>query len=150
MATLLALLTLSLTLLSPPFTTAHGTHTDQAPLTDPWATRHMASEHHISNFDAASFFLLHDFNSDGVWDPSEIKRTYGLEDETAKDVGAEKREEVVRRVLEVWDADGDGFVDRDEWTAGVGKGLELEDFGVSFAGRACGWEWGWVWGCARC
>ena len=34
----------------------------------------MAEEHHIDNFDPASFFSMHDFNSDGVWTPEEVQR----------------------------------------------------------------------------
>jgi hypothetical protein len=41
----------------------------------------MAKEHHIDNFDPASFFSMHDFNSDGVWAPDEVRRFYGLNDE---------------------------------------------------------------------
>lgn len=88
-------------------------------------------EHHIQNFDPASFFTLHDFDGSGSWTPDEIRRTYGLEDESSKDVPSSKKESIVTEVLQVWDADGDGRISRDEWMKGwVGQGKRLKDFGT--------------------
>ena len=64
---------------------AHGTHDASVSRPDSWAEYHMLEEHHVSNFDAPSFFTLHDFNSDGIWTGDEIRRTYGLDDESLKD-----------------------------------------------------------------
>jgi len=71
-----------------PHLSAHGSH-DQAPLTPPdadWATRHMAEEHHVANVAPLAFFLLHDYNGDGMWSKEEVRRTYGLDDESMRDV----------------------------------------------------------------
>lgn len=42
-----------------------------------------------------------------------------------------KKLEVVRGVLELFDHDGDGFISREEWMAGWGRGVRLPDYGVS-------------------
>ncbi|KAL9122805.1 MAG: hypothetical protein Q9187_000650 [Circinaria calcarea] len=90
----------------------------------------MAEEHHIGNFDPSSFFTLHDFDSDGGWTPNEVRRMYGLEDESTKDVSKEKREEVTRGVFKLFDTDHNGVVERAEWMDRVAKGVVLPDFGL--------------------
>jgi hypothetical protein len=62
----------------------HGSH-DAGNTADSWAEYHMAEEHHLNGFDATSFFTLHDFNSDGSWTADEVRRMYGLDDESLKD-----------------------------------------------------------------
>ena len=119
-------------------------HGHQVPLSDPsddWATRHMAEEHHIANLDPPSFFTLHDFNSDNVWSPDEIRRSYGMDDRDSKEVkdlreqGDEavrlKGKEIVDGVLAIFDADGDGVVQREEFVEGWHKqGKRLLDYGM--------------------
>ncbi|KAH8816238.1 hypothetical protein F5884DRAFT_775491 [Xylogone sp. PMI_703] len=119
---------------------AHGGGSHQKPLeVDPdadWATRHMAEEHHIANFDAPSFFTLHDFDNNGVWDADEILKFYGMEDETAKDVPKAKRDEIVREVMGMIDHNGNGQITMAEWmsfcTGNNGQGPKgvLPDFGT--------------------
>ncbi len=99
------------------------------PLSSPWSNS-FTEEHHISNLDPGAFFSLHDYDNSLTWTPAEIRRTYGLEDETSKDVPEEKRNQVVRTVLDVFDQNGDGVVSRDEWIVGWGRGGRLPDFGV--------------------
>jgi hypothetical protein len=126
--------TLTLLLVLVLLTLAHSDHS-QAPLSpsNDWATRHLAEEHHISNFDAGAFFSLHDYDSSGGWTADEVSRTYGLDDESMKDVGAEKRREVVEDVMRRFDRDGDGVVGRGEWMEGWRGGERLQDFGVGGA-----------------
>lgn len=69
-----------------------------------------------------------------TWTPAEIRRTYGLDDDSAKTIPEEKKAEVVRKVLEVFDKDGDGDVSLHEWMDGWAGGKRLLDFGVGFAG----------------
>jgi hypothetical protein len=52
----------------------------------------MIEEHHLTGFDAPSFFTLHDFNSDGSWTAGEVRRMYGLDDESLKDTPADVKE----------------------------------------------------------
>ena len=112
---------------------AHSGH-DQTPLSpeaeSDWATRHMVEEHHISNFDPGAFFTLHDFDSSLSWSEDEIRRMYGLDDESMKNVNEEKKAEVVKRTLEDFDRGHDGMVERDEWLQGWRAGKRLEDFGL--------------------
>ncbi|KAL9127689.1 MAG: hypothetical protein Q9217_003488 [Psora testacea] len=118
-----------------PLASAHGNH-DQAPLTSPeeadWATRHMSEEHHIANLDPSAFFILHDYDANGQWTREEVRRTYGLDDESAKDVKEEKKQDIVNIVIDIFDKGKDGAVSRQEWMKGWREeGKRLPDFGVS-------------------
>ncbi|KAI8958866.1 hypothetical protein F5Y11DRAFT_25821 [Daldinia sp. FL1419] len=112
----------------------HGDHGgSQKPMVDQnanWITKHMAEEHHISDFDASSFFVLHDYDADGQWEAEEILRTYGLMDESNKDVPQSRREEIQRELLSLLDASGDGIVTRDEFVAFIASGKTLPDVGT--------------------
>ena len=121
-----------LLLLSSSLILAHSPHDSQNPLSEEpdWATRHMISEHHISNFDPGAFFTLHDFDSSLSWTADEIRRMYGLDDESLKDVDEGRKAEVVRKTLEQFDQNRDGVVDRDEWMSLWRAGRRLEDFGL--------------------
>ena len=90
----------------------------------------MSEEHHIDNFDPASFFQLHDFNSDGVWTSDEIRRLYGLDDESLKDTNAAIKEHVVNEVLSLFDDTGSGQITRASWLTNIKKGARLPDFGL--------------------
>lgn len=90
----------------------------------------MSSEHHIDNFDPGSFFTLHDFNSDGVWTPDEIRRLYGLDDESNKDVTKEVKDKAVADVLAIYDIDRVGQITRHSFLTLLGKGRRLPDFGL--------------------
>ncbi len=101
---------------------AHGDHGggggSQKPAVDPnatWMEKHMAEEHHTSGFDAASFFILHDFNGNGEWEADEILRTYGLMDESNKDVPDARKAEIVRDIMALFDKNRDGRITRDEF-----------------------------------
>ncbi|KAF3904655.1 hypothetical protein ABW21_db0207299 [Orbilia brochopaga] len=105
-----------------------------------WATRHMIEEHHFTDFDPASFFILHDFDHSHTWTHDEILRTYGINpisgqayDETgheAKEIPHEKREEIVNKVFELMDLDHDGAVTKEEFEASWHDGVRLPDFGL--------------------
>jgi len=118
----------------PVLTSAHDpsrfAQDNQIPLDAEWSLQHMISEHRISNFDPLSFFKMHDFDSDGLWEGTEIRRTYGLEDVSNKDVSEEKKQEVVTKVLEMFDTDGNGFIETREWMDGIRNGKKLQDYGV--------------------
>ncbi|KAI1745761.1 putative secretory pathway protein Ssp120 [Xylaria scruposa] len=110
----------------------HGSH-DQKPMVPDnanWMTKHMAEEHHIANFDPSSFFTLHDFNGNGRWEVDEMLRTYGLMDETNKDVSLSKRDEYQRQLLNLLDRNGDGFVSREEFATLLANGGTLPDLGT--------------------
>ncbi|KAI5209745.1 hypothetical protein AUEXF2481DRAFT_272892 [Aureobasidium subglaciale EXF-2481] len=145
----ISLLGLALVFLSALKVSAHGGH-EQAPVAADadWATKHMAGntaasplppmsqsltyfveEHHINSFDAGSFFNLHDYDSSGTWTPDDIRKTYGLKDESTKDLPDEKKEEVVRRILELFDKDKSGAVSYAEFLMGDAHGIKLPDFG---------------------
>ncbi|KAL8669450.1 MAG: hypothetical protein Q9168_005956 [Polycauliona sp. 1 TL-2023] len=130
---LIYLTTATLLGLLPSTILAHSGH-DQAPLSpdaeSDWATRHMAEEHHISNLDPGAFFTLHDFDSSLSWSADEIRRMYGLDDESTKSVDEGKKADAVRKTLEQFDRDGDGVIQRDEWLQGWRAGKRLEDFGL--------------------
>ncbi|GAP88616.1 putative secretory pathway protein [Rosellinia necatrix] len=110
----------------------HGSH-DQKPMVPDdanWMTKHMAEEHHISDFDPSSFFTLHDFNGNGRWEVDEMLRTYGLMDESNKDVPLSKRDEYQRQLLRLLDRNSDGWVSRNEFQSFVANGGALPDLGT--------------------
>lgn len=85
----------------------------------------------MAEFDASSFFALHDFDGDGVWEGQEILRTYGLMDESNRDVPHERQKEIVREILDLIDTDRDGVVSRDEFVHFVDvAGKALPDMGT--------------------
>ena len=140
-----------------PYVFSHG---HQVPISNDadWATRHMAGshtqhslahptypnvvklqltiglnseEHHIANLDPSAFFSLHDFNNDGVWTSEEIRRTYGLDDESVKDIDEGRKGDIVQIAQGIFDRNEDGVVTREEWMDGwVKEGKRLPDFGV--------------------
>ncbi|KXX82302.1 Calcineurin B-like protein 4 [Madurella mycetomatis] len=115
---------------------AHGDHgsDSQRPIVDEnasWMEKHMAEEHHAGGFDAASFFTLHDFDTDGSWEAQEILRTYGLMDESNKHVTQERKDEIVREIMGLIDANGDGRISRDEFVHFIEvAGKTLPDMGT--------------------
>lgn len=86
-------------------------------------------EHHISSFDAGSFFNLHDYNSNNQWAPDDILKTYGLKDESTAHVTQGEKDGVVQKVLEIFDVDRSGTISFAEFTIASAKGLQLPDFG---------------------
>lgn len=119
-----------------------------------WLPLQNTDEHHIANFDPGAFFTLHDYDSSGSWTPEEIRRTYGLDDESSRGVPPGKKQDVIRDVLDIFDESGDGVVSWDEWIQGWRKGKRLPDFGVGlmlfffslssfFDGWWAGWWAGW-------
>ncbi|KAK6066612.1 calcium-binding protein [Seiridium cupressi] len=113
---------------------AHGDHSaSQKPIVDKnanWITKHMAEEHHITDFDASSFFLLHDYDNDGKWEPEEILRTYGLYDESNQNISPQRRAEISRQILALLDTDGSGAITRDEFVIFINEGKTLPDLGT--------------------
>ncbi|RCI11580.1 hypothetical protein L249_7161 [Ophiocordyceps polyrhachis-furcata BCC 54312] len=105
-----------------------------------WMTKHMAGksglyffrleEHHITTWDSESFFSLHDYNADGVWQVDEVQRTYGLMDPSNKDMPRQRKEQVTRDVMAMLDTDGDSVVTLAEWKAFLAKGKTLPDMGT--------------------
>ncbi|KAL2436860.1 hypothetical protein ABEF95_014944 [Exophiala dermatitidis] len=114
------------------FAHAHGSHSqeDLANPADDWALYHMQEEHHISNMDPTSFFTLHDFNNDGAWTPDEVRRSYGLDDESLKDVPSDTKDRVVMNVFKLFDPAGAGIITRDQWLKGIQAGKKLPDSGL--------------------
>ncbi|KAL2157748.1 hypothetical protein VTH06DRAFT_5016 [Thermothelomyces fergusii] len=111
----------------------HGSRSQRPPVDEnaSWMQKHMAEEHHVAEFDAASFFVLHDFDGDGNWDGEEILRTYGLMDESNKHVAEDRKAEIVRVITELLDANRDGVISRDEFVYAIGTGGKtLPDMGT--------------------
>lgn len=75
--------------------------------------------------------MLHDYDSDGTWEPSEILRTYGLMDESNKHVTDARKQEIVSEVLRLIDNNKDGVVGRDEFEVFITHEQgTLPDFGT--------------------
>lgn len=91
----------------------------------------MKEEHHIDNFDPSSFFVLHDFNSDGVWDRSEVHRMLGFNDASTSSTPASKKDDMVSQIFNLFSADAsDGHIARSSWIKAVSEGKRIPDFGL--------------------
>ena len=86
-------------------------------------------EHHITSFDAGSFFNLHDYDSSGEWTAEDILKTYGLRDESTNHISQLDKGKAVRKVIELYDRDVSGTVSFAEFVVGNAEGIELPDFG---------------------
>lgn len=84
----------------------------------------------ISNFDASSFFTLHDFNNDGLWTADEIRRTYGLDDVSLKDTSEDIKSKAVEKVMSIFDPKGTGQITRPQFLQHIRDGKSLPDFGL--------------------
>ncbi|KAK1146057.1 hypothetical protein N8T08_003705 [Aspergillus melleus] len=111
------------------FGNAHGSHSSDQPPSSDWATRHMQEEHHVDNFDASSFFILHDYDSSGVWTAEEVRKTYGLDDESNAGVSEERKQQAVREVFGLFDPTNTGVISSDNWMRLIAEGTRLPDFG---------------------
>jgi hypothetical protein len=87
-------------------------------------------EHHISGFDATTFFNLHDYDSTGVWTAPDIRRTYGLSDPSTQHVSETKKDMVVQTVLDMFDIDKNGEINLAEFLAKDSMNIKLPDFGM--------------------
>ncbi|KAH6999846.1 hypothetical protein EDB80DRAFT_725564 [Ilyonectria destructans] len=95
-----------------------------------WMTKHMAEEHHIAGWDANSFFALHDYDSNGRWEGSEMQRTYGLMDVSNNEMLQSRKDEVLKILLDLLDQDGDFSVTLEEWKNFIAQGKTLPDLGT--------------------
>ncbi|KAL8286538.1 hypothetical protein RQP46_004555 [Phenoliferia psychrophenolica] len=110
---------------------AHGDHGDEVAGDSEatYAELHMASEHHLDNFDIQAFFHLHDLNRDGILDVNELESIYGVHHEKrrkesgSEEVHTEKAKEIVKTVLATLDTNGDGVLTMREFVAGGVGGL---------------------------
>jgi hypothetical protein len=87
-------------------------------------------EHHISGFDATTFFTMHDYDSTGIWTSVDIKRTYGLEDPSTSHISQTKKDMVVKAVLDMFDIDKDGAISLSEFLLKDSENVKLPDFGM--------------------
>ncbi|KAK0994697.1 hypothetical protein LTR54_010796 [Friedmanniomyces endolithicus] len=91
---------------------AHGGHDQQPiPADADWTVRHMSEEHHITSFDAGSFFNLHDYDGSNEWTLDDILKTYGLRQSPPTTSPTTRKRK------------------RQEYTIGTAQGLTLPDFG---------------------
>lgn len=81
----------------------------------------------MDNWDAGAFFALHDYNSNGRWEGSEMQRTYGLMDDSNKHMTVQQKDEVLNVLLHLLDEDHDGEVSGDEWNRFIADGKTLPD-----------------------
>ncbi|OAX85453.1 hypothetical protein ACJ72_00179 [Emergomyces africanus] len=108
---------------------AHGSHEDHSGIED-WATRHMIEEHHISNFDPGSFFVLHDYDSSGDWTVDEVRRTYGLDDNSNASLTEERKQQILKEIFGIFDPQKTGAIKHSEWMRLSREGKKLPDFGT--------------------
>ena len=78
----------------------------------------------FSKGDVLAILRLQD---DGWWEAEEILRTYGLMDESNKDVPKSRRDEIERALMSLLDKDRDGLITREEFQAFIDSGRSLPD-----------------------
>jgi methionine aminopeptidase len=65
------------------------------------------------------------------WDSSEILKTYGMTDPSAKDVTQDQKNKILEDIMRMFDQNGNYIVEREEWTAVMADGkTTLPDFGL--------------------
>jgi hypothetical protein len=97
-----------------------------------WFTRlltHDTEEHHIEGFDAPSFFTLHDYDSSGTWTPDEVRKTYGLDDESNRAASESSKESAIRAVFDLFDPTNTGSISRENFLKTISAGTRLPDLG---------------------
>ncbi|KAK2746347.1 hypothetical protein FQN57_003229 [Myotisia sp. PD_48] len=109
---------------------AHGSHPAQDTSNLDWPTKHMIEEHHISSFDDKSFFALHDYDDSGVWTTDEVRRTYGLDDESNAGVSEERKQNMLREVFNLFDPLKTGVISQHDYLRLTKEGKKLPDFGL--------------------
>ncbi|KAH3688727.1 hypothetical protein WICPIJ_000281 [Wickerhamomyces pijperi] len=140
-------LLLAISLLSP-LALAHGDHDtdlseDEIPSGLSWEKAHMKYEHDIDDYDALTFFTLHDLNNKGYMDSKDILSLYGLlrEEVVGKGDGMgthddseviseETKVSVVKQILDLLDANSDDRVTKEEYLNYAKKGGEFPNLGV--------------------
>lgn len=71
---------------------------------------------------------MHDYDDNGFWDGSEIRKTYGMDDPSAKDVPEDKREAIAVKIFELMDHNENGVVEKEEFMKFIADGGSLPDF----------------------
>lgn len=108
-----------------------------------WMKWHMSQEHDLDDFDADTFFKMHDFSTPNEWDERDILDLYGLLREHVvgdgsgmgehlheyENITPEAKTHVVNTVLKLIDQNKDRKVSRQEFADFIAKKGELPDFG---------------------
>jgi hypothetical protein len=53
-----------------------------------------------------------------------------MDDPSAKDVPQDKKNEIIRSIMQLADINGNGVIEKEEWQAFTKAGKELPDFGL--------------------
>ncbi|CAK7892035.1 hypothetical protein CAAN1_01S08218 [[Candida] anglica] len=123
---------------------AHGSHNEikTKPEGLSWQKWHMLEEHQLEQYDATTFFKLHDLANTGEWGSREILNLYGLMRETIVGDGSgmgthdhgqevitqDAKDIVVATILELIDENKDGKVSLEEYRNFIERGGDLPDF----------------------
>lgn len=121
----------------------HGSGEHGSDTSGSWQVRHMRDEHNIDEFDALSFFTLHDMSGKDIWTKSDILNLYGLlnqefvgdgsgmgKHEESTEIKEDTKNMVTDKVLALVDADKNGVISLEEWKSFSDAGNELPDFGL--------------------
>lgn len=90
----------------------------------------LSEEHHISSFDDNSFFTLHDYDNSGFWTADEVRRTYGMDDESNAGVTEAQKREHLREVFNIFDPLKTGSISRNDFLRLRREGTTLPDLGL--------------------
>lgn len=123
----------------------HGGHNEikQKPSGLSWQNWHMIEEHQLDQYDADSFFKIHDLQDKGYWTGDDILYVYGLTRDNIVGDGSgmgehahgeeiitqDAKNNVIEVILRLVDKDHDKQISVQEWRDFIGQGKELPDFG---------------------
>ncbi|CCH46587.1 putative secreted protein [Wickerhamomyces ciferrii] len=135
------------------YTLAHGDHgspgSDSTNLKESppdgltWEEWHMKQEHGLDEYDAESFFTLHDSKNKNYLDADDILNAYGLNrDEVvgkgdglgshddSEGISKETKDQIVKAILKMMDANTDDKITKEEYLKFANKGGKFPDLGV--------------------
>lgn len=64
-----------------------------------------------------------------MWTADEVRKTYGLDDQSNAGVSEDKKQQAVREVFALFDPGRTGVITRDEWMRLISSGVRLPDLG---------------------
>lgn len=107
-----------------------------------WQSWHMLEEHGLDQFDAGTFFKIHDVANKGSWDSNDILNIYGLLRESVVGDGSgmgdhhdletitqESKAHVISSILKLVGKESDQKITAKEFDEFIAGGGELPDFG---------------------
>ncbi|CAH6722647.1 protein Ssp120p [[Candida] jaroonii] len=126
-----------------PIVLGHSNNPATKPAGMSWQDWHMLEEHNVDEYDAITFFKIHDLDGKSTWNKQDILNLYGLARDTIVGDGSgmgdhehgheiiteDAKQHVISTILKLIDSDGDGEISAQEFVDYISSGKTLPDFG---------------------